>query len=537
MRRFPDAAGIASLLIFLLVALPIFAVLVEVAVPSVEVWRSIGKTLLPEMIKNTLLLLAGVGVATFLLGVSLAWLTFAYRFPGSRVLEVLLILPLAVPTYVLGYVYMATFDYAGPVHTAVRELFGFTLPEIRSGWGAMAVMSLVLYPYVYVMARAGFAQISATSIEVSRVLGYSKFETLVKAALPLSRPAVAAGMALVMMEVLTDFATVRFFNFPTLSEGIIRIWYGRMNLKAAMELAGLLLLFALVMVWLEHRLRGRARYYQRGRAEGIEKERLSGIRGAAASVFCTAVITLAFVLPVVQLLRWSVEETSAPSASFRMYMGLLLNSLTLSTAAAAACALFALVLAGVLQSAGSRRLRSVGRLSTMGYSVPGAVIGVGTLGVLSSFDRSVNALLESYMGITVGLITTGTIVGLIYAYTVKFVTVAYNSVDSSLERITPNIIGAARTLGASRFRILKDVQLPIIAPGVAAGAILVFVDVMKELPITLILRPFGYDTLSVWVWQMAAESMWGGAALPALTIVLVGMIPVTYLMRKGGVLR
>ncbi len=537
MYRPLDAAGAISLFIFLLVAVPIFSVLAEVATPSKEIWRSIGKTLLPDMIKNTLLLLAGVGIGTFLLGVSLAWLTFAYRFPGSRMFEILLILPLAVPTYVLGYVYMATFDYAGPVHTAVRQLFGFTLPEIRSGWGAMTVMSLVLYPYVYIMARAGFSQISGTSIEVSKIIGYSRFETLMKAILPLSRPSLAVGIALVMMEVLTDFATVRFFNFPTLSEGIIRVWYGRMNLKAAMELAGILLLFALVLVWLEYRLRGRARYYQRGRTEGIDKERLSGIKGAVASVFCTTVISLAFVLPVVQLIRWAVEETSAPSTSFRMYMGLLFNSLTLSVTAAIACAFLALVLTGVLQSGGSKRLRSIGRLSTMGYSIPGAVIGVGTLGVLSSFDRNLNAFLDSTLGITVGLITTGTVIGLIYAYTVKFVTVTYNSVDSSLERMTPNIIGSARTLGASRIRILKDVQLPLITPGVAAGAILVFVDVMKELPITLILRPFGYDTLSVWVWQMAAESMWGGAALPALTIVLVGMLPVTYLMRRGGVLR
>ncbi|NOZ59048.1 MAG: iron ABC transporter permease [Euryarchaeota archaeon] len=524
------AAGILPLFIFLLVALPVLKVLAEVAVPSLETWRSLGP-LLPLMLRNTLLLLLGVGAGSFLLGVSLAWLTTAYRFPGSRYFEVLLILPLAVPTYVLGYVYMATFDYAGPFSTAARQLLGITLPEIRSGYGAVAVMSLVLYPYVYVMARAGFRQVSSSSIDVSRVMGYTGLETLIKVALPLSRPAVAAGMALVMMEALTDFATVRFFNFPTLSEGIIRVWYGRMNLEAAMELAGLLLLFALAVVSLEHRLRGRAQYFQTG--GGMEKRPLRGVRGAAAAVFCASVLLLAFVLPVLQLTLWALEETAAPSASPEMYLQLLSRSLSLAAAAALVCVLIAIVLAGVLQLGTGRVVRRLARLSTMGYAVPGAVVGVGTLGVLSSFDHRLNSLLEGTLGFAPGLIATGTVVGLIYAYTVKFMTIAYSAVDSSLSRITPSIIGAARSLGARPLEVVRDIQAPMAVPGIAAGAVLVFVDVMKELPITLILRPFGYDTLAVWVWQMAAESLWGGAALPALTIVLAGIIPVAYIIRRG----
>ncbi|MBS3933447.1 MAG: iron ABC transporter permease [Truepera sp.] len=529
-------SALPILLIGGLIALPVVVVLSALLTPTPQIWGHLWATILPEMIGNTLVLLLGVGVGTLLLGTGLAWLTVAYRFPGQAAFDWLLLLPMAVPTYVMGFVYMATLDFAGPVQSTLRGWFGsIWFPEIRSGGGAVLVMTLVLYPYVYLLARAAFQEQARNTFEAARAMGYSRTSAFFRLALPLARPSLAAGVALALMEALTDFATVRFFNFPTLSEGIIRVWHGMMDLRAATELAGVLLLFALALIALERLLRGRARYFQTGGySPGIGRVRLTGWRGWGAAGLCGLVLAVAFLVPVLQLALWAVRDlVQAAPSTLAAYWRLAGNSLLLSGLAAGVAIIVAMVVSNGVRMGGSSGwlTRAIARLATMGYAIPGAVIAVGILLPLSAIDHALNDLLEGWRGITIGLVLTGSLVGLIYAYVVRFMAVAYNSVESSLEKVTPNISLAARTLGASPRRLLWQIHLPLITPGLLAGAILVFVDVMKELPITMILRPFGYDTLAIWVWQMAAEQLWAGAALPALTIVAVGVLPVILLLR------
>jgi iron(III) transport system permease protein len=518
-----------------LVILPVAVVASSLLSPTWEVWQHLWNTLLPEMLRNTAVLLVGVGVGTFVLGTGLAWLVVAYRFPGRQIFEWLFVLPLAVPTYIMGFVYMTTFDFAGPVQSFLRQYFGVLpwFPEIRSGSGAILVMTLALYPYVYMLAKAGFQGLSSSAFEAARVMGYSSVSIFVRIALPLARPAIAGGLVLAIMEALADFATVRFFNFPTLSEGVIRVWYGLMDLRAATQLAGLLAFFALAVILLELVLRGRSRYYQTGgKAPGIPPTELTGWQKWAATGISLFVLGLAFGIPMFQLVYWSVGEIKRmPAGAAEVYLGLIANSLLLAGLAAFFAVITALILASGVRMNGGATARMLGRLATIGYAIPGAVVAVGILVTVSSFDHTVSDLLAEWWGISTGLILTGSLVGLLYGYVVRFMAVAYNSVDAGLERITPNITMSARVLRASNWRILWRIQLPLVAPGIFAGAALVFVDVLKELPITVTLRPFGYDTLSVWVWQMAAESLWSGAAIPAIIIVLSGIIPIIFLTR------
>lgn len=530
-RRLP----VLPLLLALPAVLPVLVVGSAILSPTPEVWLHLGRTLLPEISRNTLFLLAGVGAGTLLLGVSLAWLVTAYRFPGRGLLEWLLVLPMAVPAYVQAFVYMATFDFAGPVQTYLRQIFNDMawFPEIRSGTGAIMVMTLVLYPYVYLLAKAGFREQSGVLLEAARVMGYSPTAVFGRVILPLARPSIAAGLALAMMEALADFATVRFLNFPTLSDGVIRVWHGMMDLRAASELAGLLALVALIILLLEYALRGRSRYFQAGgKAPGITPAVLRGWRGCLATFTCLAVVSVAFVLPVAQLFSWTMKELPhQPAGAAAVYARLAYNSITLSAQAAFFATAAALLLASGIRISGSRLAFILARVATSGYAMPGAVIAVGIIVPLAAFDHALNNLLAAWRGAGVGLVFTGSAAGLVYAYVVRFMAVSFSGVDASLEKITPAVTAAARLLGAGPWRLLWRIHIPLVVPGMVAGAILVLVDVLKELPITLMLRPFGYDTLAVWVWQMAAESLWAGAALPALLIVSAGLLPVIVLLQ------
>ncbi|MDK1103844.1 MAG: iron ABC transporter permease [Actinomycetota bacterium] len=508
--------------------------IVEFFTPTVDVWRHLWATRLPEMIVNTLVLVVGVGIGTVVLGTGLAWLVVAHRFPGRALFDWLLILPLAMPTYVLAFVFLSMFDFAGPVQTAARGWLGpdVWFPEIRSGGAVILVMTLVLYPYVYLLARTAFQEQSAVTFEAARSLGSSRRSAFYRVVLPLARPSIAAGLTLVLMEVLTDIGAVRFLNFPTITDGVFRVWLGMGERDAAVELAGLLLLFVLVIIVLERRMRGRARYYQAGgRDRGVTPVQLTGRAAWLATGACTVVIGAAFVLPVSRLVVWVVAEAArgAPGFFDSLYWGFARNSLVLSGAATLLAIFVALVLANGVRSSRGRAVKVGARLATMGYAMPGAVVAFGVLVLLSSADNVLNYLSQAFWGIDVGLILTGSAVGLIYAYVVRFMAVGYYSVEASLEKVTPSMDDAARSLGASSGRVLRRIHLPLVRVGMFTGAALLFVDMMKELPITLLLRPFGYDTLSVWVWQMASESLWSGAALPALTIVVTGLIPVMLL--------
>ena len=526
-------------LIAALVVVPMVLLVGRLMNPTGEVWSQLWSTILPEMIRNTLVLMLGVGVITFAVGSGLAWLVTAYRFPGSRVFDWALILPLAMPTYVMGFVYMATFDFAGPVQTTLRSWFGtgLVLPDIRSGGGAIIVMGLTLYPYVYFLARAAFREQSSTTFDAARAMGYSRFQTFFKLVLPLARPSLVAGVTLALLEAMTDFATVRFFNFRTMSEGVVHVWQGMMNRDAAIELSAVFLLFALAVVIVERVLRGRARYYQPGRrTRQIARVELVGWRRWAATAVCAAIFVAAFALPAGRLILWTLGDlTHAATASAlkTVYAGYVLRTLALATTAAFLAVLLALVLAQGARFSPGPFGRATRRLATMGYALPGAVIAAGALITVAAIDRSVAGVSQTLFGINPGLLLTGSIAGLMYAYVVRFMAVAYNSVEASMDKVTPHMEMAAQTLGASPARVMWRVHLPLVKVGMAAGAALVFVDVMKELPATILLAPFGMETLSMWTYMLAAESLWESAALPSLTIVLVGLIPVMLLMRVG----
>jgi iron(III) transport system permease protein len=526
-RRGPLRIPIAPLIIAVLVLAPIVLVAAELITPSVDVWIHLWRTLLPEMLVNTVLLLAGVTAMSLVLGVSLAWLTAMHRFPGSRVFDWLLILPMAMPGYVLGFIYMATFDYAGPTQTLLRDLFGSSkwFPNIRSLGGAIIVLSLVLYPYVYVLARAAFRDQSAVLLESARMLGCSRLGAMWRVALPMARPALVAGATLVMMEALTDFATVRYFNVITLSEGVVRVWQGMMDRQAATELASLLLFMALGIVLIERKLRGSAKYHHVG-SRIAEPLQLRGMKAALATMMCAGVLLAAFALPAAQLVAWAIADLKTSDGTTQLiFMQYVMNTLELAALAALVAVTLAVVLAFSARAVYGRRrnpaARVLSRLATLGYAMPGAVVAVGVLLVLSSIDKALG----------LGLLLTGSILGLIYAYVVRFMAVSFNSVESSMETVQPAMEMAARSLGASPLQALRHVYVPLMRGGVLAGAILVFVDAMKELPATMLLRPLGMDTLAIWAYGLAAESFWQQAALPSLTILLAGLIPVILFAR------
>ncbi|MFQ5801999.1 MAG: ABC transporter permease [Candidatus Methylomirabilales bacterium] len=523
----PVAAGAVALV----VATPILVVVSSMATPSVDVWSHLWETQLSELVWNTLALIVGVGIGVAVVGTGLAWLVTMYRFPGRVIFEWLLILPLAMPAYVIGFVFLAIFDYAGPVQSSLRSIFGpkIWFPEIASYGGVVLVMTLVFYPYVYLLARAAFLEQSETTLEAARALGASRYEVFWKVALPLARPSIAAGLALALMETLADFGTVAIYGYNTFTVAIYRVWFGLFERRAATELASLLLFFTLTLYLLERALRGRARFYQtEGSGRPAAPKRLSGWRAWGASGVASLVVGVAFLLPVAQLLLWTVTAFGGPDYDDR-YPEFMFNTLTLATISALLAVGAAVVVVYGLRLSRSRVVATFGRVASMGYALPGSVIAVGVLVPLAFLDHALDNFLRATWGIGSGLLLTGSMVGLVFAYLVRFLAVSVHTVEASLVKITPSMDMAGRSLGANTGRVLRRIHLPLIRSGLYTAAILVFVDVMKEMPATLLLRPFAYETLALRVWQLTSESFWEAAALPALTIVAVGILPVLLL--------
>jgi iron(III) transport system permease protein len=502
-----------------------------------EVWQHLLETLLPEMLINTLLLMFGVGAMTLCIGAALAWLVTNFDFPGARLVEWLLVLPLAIPGYIFGYAFMALFDYAGPFQTQLRALFGpsFELPEFRSLPGAILTLSLSLYPYVYLLARAGFLELSAAQRDAARVHGYSELAILFKVSLPLIRPSLAAGVALAIMEALADFAVVRYFNTVTLSEGVVRLWIGQMDRESAVQVASLLLLIALIVILVERSLRRQARYYQVGsQARPAARKRLNGWRMAFATATPWGILLFAFVLPLIQLLTWAIEELRTTNLELlEMVFGqYLLNTAALSVGAASLVIAIALPLAyrlrrtyGYAPSGGSAF--ALTRLATLGYAMPGAVVALGVLLLVAPLNE---AVLSATGG---AVLLSGSLFSLMYGYLVRFLAIGFNSIEASLEKITPSMESAARSLGAGSLRVLGRIYLPLMRIGIIAGWLTVFVDTFKELPATMFLRPFGMETLSVWTYMLASESAWQAASIPSLVIVLANAVLTTPLITRA----
>lgn len=521
------------------VVVPILFVLFTLATPSRDIWAHLWDSLLPRMVMNTVWVVGGVALSSLVVGTGLAWLTTAYRFPGRAFLDRALVLPLAMPSYILAFVFIATFDYVGIVQTTLRHWFGpeIGFPDIYTTGNAVLVLTLTLYPYVYLPARAAFRSQSGYLFDAARVMGYSRVRTFVRLVVPLARPAIIAGVSLAAMEALGDFATVRFFNVPTLSEGVFRIWEGMMNRDAAMEVAGLLSLVALLLVLLEYRARRGARYTQPGgESPAVAPVTLRGGRAAAACGAGWAVLSLGFLLPTLQLAIWTYGEVTAQgpggtlNVAFTRYLA---TTSAFAGAAAALTVLFALLLAHNARMSAGRSIPIATRVATLGYAMPGAVIAVGVLLTVTAFDRGLRAGLGAF-GVALGPLLTGSVAALLFAYVVRFLAVGYHNVDAALESVRPSLAEAARTMGAGPGRVLRRVHVPLVSRGLFTAAALVFVDVMKELPVTMLLRPFGMDTLAIWGYLLASEGFWEAAAVPSLSILAAGVIPVLLLVGFGG---
>lgn len=527
---------VAAVLVAGVVATPLVGVLASLAEPRSDVWAHLARTQLAELVLNTLALVVAVGACTLVLGTALAWLVVGYAFPGRALLEAALVLPLAVPAYIIGFAFLGVFEYAGPVQTALRDWLGpgAGLPEPRSFGGVVLVMTLVFYPYVYLLARAAFRDQGAATLETARSLGLSRGRVFLTVTLPMARPSLAAGASLAMMEALADFGTVSTFGYRTLTEAVYRVWHGMFDRVAATQLASLLMLFALLLVLLERGLRGRARFVQsQRRGPGVVAVRLPGARGAAAAAACGLVVAVAFAVPVGRLALWALD-IAAGQGAVADFPEVLANSLSLAAAAALSTTALGVTLAYASRLRPTPVVRVATQFAAMGYALPGAVIAVGVLGPVALGDHALAALAEAVSGGPARLVLTGSAAALLFAYAVRFLAVSLHTVDAGLVRIAPSLDDAARSLGARGAGVVRRVHLPLMRGSLLTAAILVFVETMKEMPATLLLRPFGFDTLAVVVWERTAESLWAEAAVPALVIVAAGLLPVFLALRLSG---
>lgn len=522
-----------ALVLALMVAAPLLIIALSWGTVEVDIWLHLAQTQLARLLGNTLVLILGVGVGVLLLGVPLAWLTATCEFPGRRFFDLVLMLPLAVPAYVMAFVMVGLFDYAGPVQGLLREWFGKGASFSFRGTGAVIlVMTLVLYPYVYMLARNAFLAQGREPIEAARTLGMGSFHAFFKVSLPMARPAIVAGLSLALMETLADFGAVAVFNYDTFTTAIYKAWYGFFDIKTAAQLASILLLIVLSGLYLERKGRNKAQYYQNGRGRSSHGRLvLHGRKATLAAGFCALVFGLAFVVPVGQLLYWIAE--GAWRDLDRRYFDLVGHTLYLALLAALITVFAAFVLALYKRNYKGRFSNSVVRLSTVGYALPGSVLAVGIMLSFNWLDAGA-AHIQTALGLKVQPLFVGGVLALLLAYTTRFLAAAFGPVETSLDRIKPSIPEAAAILGAEPKEIAYRIYLPMLAPGMLTAALLVFVDVMKEMPATLLMRPFGWDTLAVRIYEMTSEGLWQQAALPGLSIVLVGLIPVLILVRRSA---
>ncbi|MCG6976707.1 MAG: iron ABC transporter permease [Acidiferrobacterales bacterium] len=525
---------LASLAIAAIVAAPILIVFAAWLGPATETWPHLVNTVLPGLLRNTLVLILGVGSGVFLLGVGLAWLTTMCEFPGRRFFEWALMLPLAIPAYVLAFVVVGLFDYSGPVQGTMRDWFGSSswFPSVRSEGGVILVMTLAFYPYVYMLARTAFMGQGRNVLDTGRVLGLSPWASFLRISLPMARPAIAAGIALALMETLADFGAVSIFNYDTFTTAIYKAWFGFFDLAAAAQLASLLLLFVAVALVVEKQMRGRARYEVTGKLVNEPRFHLIGWRAAGASLTAGIVMLVAFIIPVAKLAMWAWE--SALSDLDMRYFRFFFNTLFLGTLAAGLTAFAAVLLAYTYRLRPEHLTRAAIRFATLGYALPGSVLAVGIMLSFVWLDQQISNTALAVFDVKLTQVLTGSLLALLLAYVVRFMAVAYGPVDSAFERIKPSLLQAARSLGASNWQILWRVSIPMLRAGMFSAALLVFVEVMKEMPATLLLRPFGWDTLATRIFEMTAEGEWERAALPALTLVLAGLIPVVMLVRRSN---
>ncbi len=537
--RSRSVANARSFLLLLLLCLPalvpLFAVLTAVLTPEVDIWSHLARYVLPSVVMNTLVLVVGVSVGAAALGTSLAWLTSVCEFPGRRIFQWALLLPLAMPGYVLAFIAVGFLDFTGPLQTWLREHFGTSswFPPIRSTGGVIVVLTFSLYPYVYLLARGAFLTQGRRAQEAARTLGMTPMRAFWHVVLPMARPWIVAGTALVAMETLADFGTVAVFNYDTFTTAIYRAWFGMFSINAALELAAVLLVFVAIVFALERRSRANLRFVTaRDMTSQPPRIELRGARALAAAGGASVVLVLGFLLPVAQLVIWAVRRASLDLDA--RYFGFIMHSVSLAGSAALIIAGASLLVAYLERHHGSMPVKALVRIATMGYAVPGTVLAVGILVPIIGLNNLLQRWMSSWFGDAApSLLLQGTLATVLLAYFARFMAVGFNPIESGLNRITTTIDEAAISLGVAGRALLRRVHVPLLRTSLISAAILVFVDVMKEMPITLIARPFGWDTLAVRVFEMTSEGEWDRAALPALAIVLVGLIPAAMLTRRG----
>ncbi len=521
-------------LVAVLVLIPVGTVLLSFLTPTGDVWQHLVETILPRLLINTFWLTLGVAVGSALLGVSLAWFTAVCEFPGRKIFSWGLLLPLAIPAYVMAFVTLGLFDFTGPVQTLLRSWLGpelFWFPNIRGRLGVIIVMTLAFYPYVYLLARNAFLTQGKRSLEAAQSLGLNRTQGFLKVAIPMARPWIASGVMLVLMETLADFGTVAVFNYDTFTTAIYKAWFSMFSLSAASQLASLLIVIVFVLIVMEQQFRSRMRYAETKQSSRIPRISLTGWRAWAVAGFASATLFFAFLLPITQLIIWTTY-TFAEEFN-QLYLGFVWHSLVLSgLAALLTCSVAVLVVYSARRHTDAVTRVAV-RIATIGYALPGVVLAVGIFVPLAWLDNWLSEIAMQLFHIETGLLIQGTLAVMLIAYITRFLAVGHNPIDSAMQRITFSIDEASMGLGLNGWSMLKRVHLPILKGGIFTAVTLVFVDVMKEMPITLMTRPFGWDTLAVRIFEMTSEGEWEQAALPAVALVLAGLIPIVLLTRQA----
>ena len=535
-QRLPDLWTLGSLLLAGVLLMPIVAIAWMAIFPAENIWPHLLENALPLYLGNTLALMAMTGLGAAMIGTGAAWLVTMTEFPGRRWLEWVLLAPLAMPAYIGAYALVDLLEYAGPVQTALRSIFGWTsardywFPEIRSIGAAGFVLTMALYPYVYLLTRAAFHEQSVCALEVGRALGCGPWGVFRRVGLPLARPAVVAGTAIVCMETMADFGAVDYFSVPTLTRGVFSIWLDMHNAGGAAQIALVMLGFVMALLVVEKvARRGKRFHHMSRRYRPIQRDPTRGWRGALIFVLCAIPVTLGFVLPTL-VVAWHAFD-HLEQWSDRRFWAALANTATLAVSAAGLACLIGIVMVYGARSARGTLPRWLAQATALGYAAPGAVVAVGVLIPLAAVDHWLADGVEALTGFDIGLVLTGSAAAVVFAYLVRFAVIAHGAVDGALGRITPSMELAARTLGARRSSVLQRIHVPMIRGSVLTAALLIFVDSVKELPATLILRPFNFETLATTVYNAASLEQLDEAGPAALAIVGVGLLPVAILAR------
>ncbi|MDE2366696.1 MAG: iron ABC transporter permease [Betaproteobacteria bacterium] len=517
-----------------IVLIPVGTIISSFFAPASDVWQHLVETTLPSLLINTFWLALGVACGVTLLGVSLAWFTAVCEFPGRKFFSWALLLPLAIPAYVTAFVALGLFDYIGPVQTALRGWLGpdlFWFPNVRSRGGVIVVMILAFYPYVYLLARNAFLTQGKRSLEAAQSLGFSRTQGFFRLALPMARPWIAGGLMLALMETLADFGTVAVFNYDTFTTAIYKAWFAMFSLSAASQLASLLIVIVFAMILVEQQLRSRMRYAEIKSSARADRIRLAGWHAWLITGFASGTLFFSFLLPVAQLGIWATEVFARDFD--QRYLEFLWHSLLVSGLAALLTCSVTLLLVYATRRYPDIVTHAAVRIATIGYALPGAVLAVGIFVPLAWLDSQLGEMAMQLFNMETGQLIQGTLAIMLIAYMTRFLAVSHSPIDSAMQRITGNIDEAAMGFGLSGWSILRRVHLPMLKHGLFTAATLVFVDVMKEMPITLMTRPFGWDTLAVRIFEMTSEGQWEQAALPAVALVLAGLLPILFFMRQA----